>query len=497
MNTPYAQTFGSFVRNSNYPLEADYVFTSIESLREWETENRKYLHEGLFKVVVLEDKQILYWVKDGTFVPLIESDSLEQLAYVLKDFELHGQLRDLLRDLQNNVASKLRSLQQELDETQAGAGLNGDGSFDQLNMKNTTYLDGSSSIVECLKALDAEMTNLVVDAFVQDAYYDTTTEEIVLTFLTKQEKVKTIRISMANLIREWEPDNTHPNKVIELTREEVLGGGADKLSADVRISEKDHNILEKDGNSLYVGGTSDNITVNGETLTTTISEIKDKENGLSEQLTAEKNRATQAEADILSKLDSATLVKQETAEPGYADTYYLSIDGNQVGVKINVPEDKVVKSVTVKEATNLNTPYPGAQIGDKYIEFVFQGNIDNLYLPVSDLVINYTEGNGISITNNTISAKVFINDKYLENSTDGIKSKGIDTAIENAKDSIKAMIDNKAPIESPVLTGIPQVAISPDPNDSSQRIPSTNWVNARIFEISQVNPDNYWLKLTE
>lgn len=259
MNTEYIQTFGSFVRNSNYPLEADYIFNSEEELKQWEEANRKYLHEGLFKVVVTEDIQTLYWYHNETFNPLIKSDSLENLTTILKDFELHGTLGDLLRDLQNSVKSKLNSLQQELDETQAGAGLNGDGSFDQLNMKNTTYLDGSTSIVEALKALDREMSNLVVDAFIQDAYYDTTTEEVVITFNTKQEQEKTIRISMSNLIREWEPDNTYPTKVVELTREEVKGGGADKLSADVRISPNQYNILRKDNNTLLVKGTSDNI----------------------------------------------------------------------------------------------------------------------------------------------------------------------------------------------------------------------------------------------
>lgn len=259
MNTQHGQTLASFVRNSNYPLEADYIFESEELLKKWEEDHRKYLHEGLFKVVVLEDKQVLYWYDHNTFKPILESDTLEQLAMVLKDFELHGQLRDLIRDFQNAYDSKLKAYQQELDQTQSGAGLNADGSFDALNMKNTTYLDGATSIVECLKALDREMSNLVVDAFIQDAYYDSEDESVVLTFITKQEKTKTIRIKLTNLIREWEPDNSFPTKVVELTREEVYGGGADKLSADVRISDNQYNILRKDGNTLLVKGTSDNI----------------------------------------------------------------------------------------------------------------------------------------------------------------------------------------------------------------------------------------------
>lgn len=273
METPHIQTFGSFFRNGKYPLEANYIFESEESLKQWEQDNKKYLHEGLFKVVVADDKQTLYWYCDETFKPLLESDSLENLAMVLKDFELHGQLRDILRDFKNSYESKLKSIQQELDLTQSGAGLNGDGSFDTLNMKNTTYLEGSNSIIEALKALDRELSNVVADAFIKDAYYDSGRESIIITFFTKQEKEKTIEINVANLIREWEPDNTHPSKVVELVREETYSGGPDKLSADVRLSSRKDNILEKDSNTLLVRGTTDNLTHKGENLEKILDKI--------------------------------------------------------------------------------------------------------------------------------------------------------------------------------------------------------------------------------
>lgn len=276
MATEYSVTAGSFIRNGSYPLEADYIFPSVEALQEYCSENEGILHDGLLKVVKTEDKQILYWCIGTEAFPLIESDTLDNLNKVLEDFELHGTLRDLLRDLSNSINSKLKALQQELDTTQSGAGLNGDGSFDQMTMKNTTYLDGSTSIIECLKALDREMSGLVVDAFVQDAYYDTATEEIVLTFITKQDKTKTIRISMTNLIREWEPYNDHPTKVVEITREEVYGGGADRLSADVRISPNQYNILRKEGNTLLVEGTSSNILHGSHTVADEFTKVHEE-----------------------------------------------------------------------------------------------------------------------------------------------------------------------------------------------------------------------------
>lgn len=53
---------------------------------------------------------------------------------------------------------------------------------------------------------------------------------------------------------------------------------------------------------------------------------------------------------------------------------------------------------------------------------------------------------------------------------------------ERAEGMLLDEIAKKADIDSPVFKGIPQVETSPDPEDSSQRIPSTNWVKERISE---------------
>lgn len=54
---------------------------------------------------------------------------------------------------------------------------------------------------------------------------------------------------------------------------------------------------------------------------------------------------------------------------------------------------------------------------------------------------------------------------------------------EAAEDALLDKLAEKADINSPILKGVPMVETSPDPEDSSQRIPSTNWVKERISEI--------------
>jgi hypothetical protein len=60
-----------------------------------------------------------------------------------------------------------------------------------------------------------------------------------------------------------------------------------------------------------------------------------------------------------------------------------------------------------------------------------------MYVPVTDLIDVYSQGDGIEIdSNNVIKAKVKAEDPYLEVTTEGIASKGIDNAILVAKNAV-------------------------------------------------------------
>ncbi len=78
---------------------------------------------------------------------------------------------------------------------------------------------------------------------------------------------------------------------------------------------------------------------------------------------------------------------------GFAATYYLTKDGQRLGVPINIPLDQVLRGSSIKTVTTANTPYSGAKVGDKYIEFLFQNNNTPQYLPVQDLVDIYKGDN--------------------------------------------------------------------------------------------------------
>lgn len=106
------------------------------------------------------------------------------------------------------------------------------------------------------------------------------------------------------------------------------------------------------------------------------------------------------------------IVKQDVADEGYAATYYLAKDGEQVGAKINTTLDQVLKSSSILTVETANVPYEGAEVGDKYVKFEFQNNDTPQYLPVKDLVDVYTGSDSIEVSaNNVISVKSVSSDK--------------------------------------------------------------------------------------
>lgn len=89
---------------------------------------------------------------------------------------------------------------------------------------------------------------------------------------------------------------------------------------------------------------------------------------------------------------------------------------------VNIPKDFLVKSATVKTVEKKDEPYKGAQVGDKYIDFVINtkegsGITDqHIYVAINDLIhpisgatgtevtVTVSETNEISATINTINA---------------------------------------------------------------------------------------------
>lgn len=455
-----------------------------------------------------------------------------------EDFQTLKGIEEFVRTLAQWAKDRTNNLQTEIDQTQVGVGLSGDGSFNPD--KETNYLQDATSVMNALKILDGlmfeaisgititpenndviqlavrkELEGYIIAAklllsnaygnellkkddglyinvvseydsgtltlkvndkvvsqhilgfssLVSKAYYDTDSESIKIVFRLLSGDTQEITIPVGTLIREWEPDNSNPDKVVEITRETVIDG-ADKISADVRIANEVHNILEKHGNALIVEGTSRKITHNDQTLSEVLEGIKQDASTTSSNLNAEITRAKEAETAIQHNLESETN-RATQAEA----TIQSNLDNHKADT--NNPH-KVTKAQVglsnVDNTSDINKPVSVAQ----------QNAINQAKQEVRDIIDEYTI-NGHKISENPVLNKTDIGLDQVDNTSD--LDKPISTATQQE-------LNKKAPINSPIFTGIPEVETSPDPEDSSQRIPSTNWVRGRIDEkFNSINED--------
>jgi len=98
----------------------------------------------------------------------------------------------------------------------------------------------------------------------------------------------------------------------------------------------------------------------------------------------------------------------------------------------------VVSKGEVTTVTTADDPYAGAVVGDKYIDLtIANAASDHLYIPVNDLVDIYKAGNGVDVTDNTISIKLDPStETFLAVGANGIVLSGVQTAINSAKKEV-------------------------------------------------------------
>lgn len=248
--------------------------------------------------------------QDGTFSPDQSTNFLKNSTSIVSALrELDRLLKVALEDC-NISPEDTNTLQLEISRNETGTVISGNVRLnsdtnnqiiDSNGLFHHTELEYSQGILT-LK-VNGNIINVLplgLSAIVNDGYYDSSNESLVIKFALHDGTEQTVRIPVGALIREWTIDNTIPDKVVELTKEEIFGDGADKLSADVRLSSNPDNILQKDGNSLYV---SENAIVQKsqdllDTLEAKLTAL------ISTQVEVEKIRAEAAESAISNALQA-------------------------------------------------------------------------------------------------------------------------------------------------------------------------------------------------
>ena len=108
-------------------------------------------------------------------------------------------------------------------------------------------------------------------SFLENIYYDSTSEVLVIQYKDAKGDLKEIRVPVSNLFDEWGVENTF--HTVTLTKTEHKVNGKDMLSADVNIAETSDNILRVVNHGLHVKGTADNIKYENGTVKDALDSI--------------------------------------------------------------------------------------------------------------------------------------------------------------------------------------------------------------------------------
>lgn len=174
------------------------------------------------------------------------------------------------------------------------------------------------------------------------------------------------------------------------------------------------------------------VVADGQTKTITLNTPADIVRGLAD---AEKFLSLDA---ATGKLGATVGLTYYTDTTGETPVYEIRLTGKGGEVISTIDAKSFVKDGMldkVELAVN-----PADQATGTYLVFTWNteaGVSEPMYVPVTDLVDVYSQGDGIEIdSNNVIKAKVKAEDPYLEVTTEGIASKGIDNAILVAKNAV-------------------------------------------------------------
>ena len=376
---------------------------------------------------------------------------------------------------------------------------------------------------------------------IENARYDKDTESLIFTYITAKGEVQQLSIPLSSLIEEWTVNNDGHS--VRLSKERHPSNDKDVLTADVKVSSLDNNILVEKGDGLFVKGTADNVKYSDN------SSVKDEISSTKETLESEIKRAQNAEKEVS---DAISDIRTTIGSGFTTDTH------ENITCKIEHLSDEVaskVTSVTAKDNTVVvdNTDTNNPKVGIKVSSFKRDGNIPNLISIQDDgifaavdlaydeehnaltftttnatktinltmnsivdriyydntkeaIIIEYTV-NGKKMPNVEVPARALINEWTVSDNTDGAikltKKVNNKTAVDNSQDILSAeIIIDKVHDDNMIVNDNGALYVSSRQiNDVSSRLDAeiersiakdgehTNLIDANKASIAQLDKD--------
>lgn len=320
---------------------------------------------------------------------------------------------------------------------------------------------------------------------IDDARYDRDTESLIFIYTTAKGEYKKLVVPVGSLIDEWVVNNDSHNVILSKKRKKY--GDKDVLSADVRVSSLDNNILVEKGDGLYVNGEAKNIKYgDNSSVEHEISAAKESiDNEIERAQNAEKEAST-AISNVVATIGSGFTTDTHdtvTCKVGQLDNAIKSLDNAinskvssvgkidnsvvvdasdasnpKVGVKLSSDkrDEKIPNLIEVHEnglfaAVDLSYDESGNSLtftttnGSKTINLAMNSFVDNIYYDASRevIVIEYTV-NGKKMPNVEVPVRTLINEWTVSDNTDGAvklkKTVNNSGASDNNKDILSAEV---------------------------------------------------------
>lgn len=345
----------------------------------------------------------------------------------------------------------------------------------EYDVKNNTLIFTSSNQTGGTTTERFELNTIKI---VENARYDKDTESLIFTYVTAKGEVQQLTIPLSSLIEEWTVNNDGHSVV--LNKERHSSSDKDILTADVRVSESENNILVENGDGMFVKGTADNIKYSD------TSSVKDEISSTNETLDSEIKRAQSAEkeasdaiSDIRATIGSgfttdvhdnitckikhlsdevASKVTSVTAKDNTVVVDNTDANNPKVGIKVssfkkdgNIPnlisiqDDGIFAAVDLTYNEEHNALTFTTTNATKTINLTMNSIVDNIYYDVTKeaIIIEYTV-NGKKMPNVEVPVRALINEWTVSDNTDGAikltKKINDSTAVDNKQDILSAEI---------------------------------------------------------
>lgn len=191
-------------------------------------------------------------------------------------------------------------------------------------------------------------------------------------------------------------------------------------------------------NGIEIGGSATEPTVSLKFDNSGNVKFEETELGLKAQVDEVEVPVTGVKSgDKVLKLEGTELTSTITLDyVSSAQTIYLrGLNGNPIS---EISAKDFIKDGMLDSAT-LETN-PSGQTPGTYIVLTFNtdaGKSEPIYINVTSLIDTYLAGDGLALSDHTFSVKVKDADKYLEVTSDGVASKGIDDALALKVDKVE------------------------------------------------------------